>query len=174
MNIEIELSKKSVNSAIKRLRQLEKNYPSIKKLFIRRSLEYIQERAKINIQSYEAETQASGRKTWYTPTGELMNSWVIDETIGLLSNVCDHAAWYEYGTGSVGASNPHPKKREGYEYDVNNHGADGWWFKFEDEWRWIRGMKAHPYLHNAVKDYIHTNKYKEIFRNAVSEIEKGL
>lgn len=42
----------------------------------------------------------------------------------------DNVDWFEYGTGIVGQRNPHPEaSMNNYEYDVNNHGSKGWWYK---------------------------------------------
>lgn len=38
----------------------------------------------------------------------------------------DEVFYYEYGTGIVGSQNPHPD--DPWEYDVNGHGEDGWYY----------------------------------------------
>lgn len=38
----------------------------------------------------------------------------------------DYAIFVEYGTGIVGANNPHPEPAAGWTYDYNNHGEAGW------------------------------------------------
>ena len=173
MIIDIELSKKSVFNAQKRLKRLKAIYPLIRKEFIKRSLAYIKEVARQNIVQFIAETNSS----WYESTGTLERSWIsyVDEIEGVLENICEYAAWYEYGTGIVGASMSHPNASErGYQYDTNNHGTQGWVYTYEGQKHWTSGMKAHPYLHNADMTYITTKKYKEIFREVVKEAEKGL
>jgi len=36
----------------------------------------------------------------------------------------DEVFYFEYGTGVIGESNPHPK--DPWDYDINNHGENGW------------------------------------------------
>lgn len=167
MNITIELSQKSVKEAQRRLRALKKKYPWIKREFVKRSLDFIETEARKNIIMFEAESQPS----WYTPKGDLLNSWRKNIAQGLLENVCDHAAWYEYGTGIVGAGT-HPNTRGGYLYDTSGNGASGWVFFAEGDYHWTAGMKAHPYLHNAINTYIYSRVYRKIFQDVVAEVEK--
>ena len=172
MNVDIELSKKSVFEAQKKLLRLKAIYPLIRKEFIKRSLAYIEEEARQNIQRFISETDSS----WYVSTGTLERSWIsyVDEIQGVLENICEYASWDEYGTGIVGANSPHPSLRDGYEYDSKGHGTQGWVYEVDGEKHWTSGMKAHPYLHNAVMTYIATQKYKQIFREVVAEAERGL
>ena len=42
------------------------------------------------------------------------------------------AKMLEYGTGYIGASTPHQEEVENWEYDVNGHGVQGWFYKGAD------------------------------------------
>lgn len=170
MKINIELSKKSIDEAIKKLNKLKTKYPWIKSEFVKRSLIFIESEANKNIKLFIAETNSA----WYQSTGKLESSWIHDVAHGILENICDYAMWYEYGTGIVGANNSHPSLKPEYVYDMNNHGENGWSFTYEGERYFTKGMKSHPYLHNAVSTYIRTKKYKEIFKSVVAEAEKGV
>lgn len=97
-------------------------------------------------------------------TGDLENSiyGYYDPTsrIGYVIAGSAHAFYVEYGTGIVGAQNPHPEpERAAWEYDVNNHGNDGWYYYpgdgsglFSDKsaLAWTRGMPARPFMYNTL------------------------
>lgn len=44
---------------------------------------------------------------------------------------CDYAIYVEFGTGIVGSENPHPNPSR-WQYDVNQHGDEGWWYKTDN------------------------------------------
>lgn len=57
-----------------------------------------------------------------------INVTIIGDSI-LLSATSDYVMFIEYGTGIRGQENPHPKANiDGWEYDVNEHGDEGWWY----------------------------------------------
>lgn len=68
-----------------------------------------------------------------------------------------YAAYVEYGTGIVGAGlkeggSEHPTAgMDGWDYDVNNHGEDGWWyFDFtRSKWQWTAGQPAKPFMYDT-------------------------
>lgn len=70
----------------------------------------------------------------------------------------------EFGTGIIGASNPHPEAGlNSWNYDSNNHGEDGWWYPSEygkkgkrkyqtksGDWlAWTQGMEARPFIYDT-------------------------
>ena len=79
---------------------------------------------------------------------------------GLETEYGSYAMFVEYGTGIVGASAPHPEAN-GYDYDVNSHGAHGWyypapwgWVEAEDGTKlaWTQGMPSRPFMYNTMRD----------------------
>jgi len=87
---------------------------------------------------------------------------------GIIINMgAEYAMYVEFGTGLVGANNPHPNPSfngEDWEYDVNEHGEKGWWYpttaddpnptkKYsasEDMWfAKTKGMPARPFMYNT-------------------------
>lgn len=79
-----------------------------------------------------------------------------------------YAAFVEYGTGIIGADNPHPEPQE-WEYDTNGHGMAGWFYPVSDNpqskaWHpdgrkaagvklaWTRGMPARPFMYNTLRE----------------------
>ena len=68
----------------------------------------------------------------------------------------DHAAFVEFGTGVVGARNPHVRNPGtgpspvGWAYDVNNHGDAGWMYPGDDgHLHWTKGMPSRPYMYDT-------------------------
>ncbi len=80
-------------------------------------------------------------------------------------------AWYaifvEFGTGVVGSNNPHPDP-QGWAYDVNGHGDDGWvYFNERDgKWHWTAGMPSRPFVYNTGEELQKLCRViaKEVFR----------
>lgn len=89
-------------------------------------------------------------------SGELASSisWEYDkaENKGVIKVGADYAIFVEFGTGIVGANSPHPEP-ESWNYDVNNHGENGWWyydFK-QDRFRWTKGQPASAFVYRALE-----------------------
>lgn len=84
-------------------------------------------------------------------TGELVGSikGEADGNEGVIRADCGHAAYVEFGTGVVGARNPHPV---GWAYDVNGHGDAGWMYPGDDgHYHWTKGMPARPYMYDTAQ-----------------------
>ena len=100
-------------------------------------------------------------------SGELKNSitWEFDETKqkGIIKVGAAHSIFVEYGTEIVGANSPHPELKEGYTYDVNNHGMKGWLY-FDDKQnhlRWTRGQKASAFVYKTT-EFLRNEADKEV------------
>lgn len=83
-------------------------------------------------------------------TGELENSiqGVFDPETGrgAIFTDCGYAVYVEFGTGIKGARASHPEAGDqGYAYDVNGHGLEGWWY-YTDELHWTQGMPSRPFM----------------------------
>ena len=77
----------------------------------------------------------------------------------------DSAVYIEFGTGIVGAGQPHPQpSREAWIYDINGHGIAGWWYPTTESDRnptkyfsknyggwlaWTQGVKSRPFLYET-------------------------
>lgn len=90
-----------------------------------------------------------------TESGELAGSitWEYDteKKTGRIKIGSDYAIFVEYGTGIVGASNPHPEPAPGWSYDVNEHGEKGWtyWDAKQQRYRWTRGQPASAFVYRT-------------------------
>lgn len=96
-----------------------------------------------------------------------IDSWALQSSIHAETNgatgavVADagHAAFVEFGTGVVGASDPHPNPGlAGWKYDVNEHGEKGWWYPGKDgKLHWTKGMASRPFMYDTsiqIRDYV--------------------
>lgn len=92
-----------------------------------------------------------------------INVTIIGDSI-LLSATSDHVMFIEYGTGIRGQENPHPKADiDGWEYDVNEHGDEGWWYPTTmadpnptkrisangDIYAWTKGHMSRPFMYET-------------------------
>lgn len=146
---------------------MSEKMPEVNRVFIRKSVDYLDEHARNHLAN-------SIGHSWYIPSGALMSSFqkVYDTEFGRLFNDYFTAQWVEYGTGIVGQGT-HPESN-GYQYDVNNHGDDGWVYRDKNgQYHFTRGMEAHRYMYNALIDYI-TTGYKECFSKAFDEVLGGV
>ena len=83
---------------------------------------------------------------------------------GKLSANVEYAAYVEFGTGIVGAEEPHPDaKNQGWDYDRNHHGNAGWYYPSENgKWipkegkykgkrmAWTKGQPARPFMYSTM------------------------
>ena len=90
-------------------------------------------------------------------TGELLDSiehGVFDRKsgFGIIKATAYYAIFVEYGTGMIGAMNPHPEAGEaGWDYDVNGRGEKGWiYYGWDFKKHWTRGMPSRPFMYNTM------------------------
>jgi hypothetical protein len=85
----------------------------------------------------------------------------------------EYAGYVEYGTGIVGASNPHPNPSEWEDfmgYDVNGHGDEGWkYIDANGKLRWTAGQPSRPIVYKTGK-WANT-QITRIFRKHIRRIE---
>lgn len=174
---ETHLSISSLNEMVKRLENREKNYPKIAKNIANRlSSEMLDEVKQV--------TSPHGGKP-YKDT-ELIPATLEGNTATAgIKNTTDKAYFNEFGTGIVGSQHPHIAEeltKEGYKYDVNNHGEAGWWYptteddpnptkkEVDNGWiAWTKGLPAQKAFYEALK--IAEERFIEVGRE---ELEKGV
>ena len=90
-------------------------------------------------------------------TGELVSSIEGYFSPSAGAGIIRAGAWYavfvEYGTGVVGAQSPHPDP-QGWSYDINGHGEDGWVYFNDRDQRWHRtsGFQSRPFMYETGKE----------------------
>lgn len=89
-------------------------------------------------------------------SGELASSisWDFDskQNKGTIKIGADYAIFVEFGTGIVGANSPHPEP-ENWQYDVNSHGENGWWYfdEKQNRLRWTKGQEASAFVYKTLE-----------------------
>lgn len=83
---------------------------------------------------------------------ESLQAAMLNDKEGIITTGVMYAIFVEYGTGAVGAVQPHPEPN-GYQYDTNGHGLDGWVYRGSDgKFHWTAGMAARPFMYNTLRD----------------------
>lgn len=91
-------------------------------------------------------------------TGELMSSiqgyYSPTHQVGIIQAGSLYAVFVEFGTGVVGAGQPHPSPPVSWTYDVNEHGNSGWWYYDADKGtlRWTKGFRSRPFMYNTARE----------------------
>ena len=139
------LSEESIDALIDTLKGIKKSKQKMASEITRLSLhqmkDYAQERVRKTV-----------GKTGYPPTGELEQNFQIkrNRSKGTLKNVHPNSAAVEFGTGIVGESSPHPLAGEqSYQYDVNEHGEQGWDYGENHEFH-TQGEVAHRFMYDSI------------------------
>lgn len=156
--IAFSLDKNEINRAIKELERFSDKFNENITRFIEKLSERGVEISKIQILSLGA-----------IDTGQLLSSMRTmmykEDNRGIVFTDCPWAAFVEFGTGVVGAENPHPTLP--WAYDVNNHGNAGWvyWNDQENGFRWTKGMSSRPFMYNTAQQLLREaeNIAREVF-----------
>lgn len=158
-HIDIELTKSSLNNAIKEVNRFKAQLTESMNDLVQRLTEEGASVAKIQVASMEA-----------VDTGELEGSiygyYDPQTRIGYVIAGAAHAFYVEYGTGPIGAENPHPDPgTANWEYAIGDHirpgpgGQMGWWydksgdgvFSGDGSYRWTRGQPSRPFMFNTLQ-----------------------
>lgn len=154
--INLRLNESSIDAAIRDIRAYRDKAQKAAEEIVRKLTEQGVSLAKLNASYMDI-----------YDSGELVNG--IDSQYsggkGFVVSTATHSVFCEFGTGVVGANNPHPEIAiAGWRYDVNQHGELGWWYIGKDgESHWTKGMPSRPYMYETAK----------MLRNMVVPIAKG-
>lgn len=144
--IRFSLSEKEITRVIKDIEKYKRELTEKVNLLIGELTDYGVEVAKAQVRELGA---------WYT--GELESSikgyFSPSAGVGIIKAGAPYAVYVEFGTGIVGKTSPHPDKPEGWQYDINDHGDDGWWYFNDNTGRtqWTKGMPSRPFMYNTAR-----------------------
>ena len=142
--IKLKLSTNSINQALKEVKAYQKKVEKAADDLVRRLTEQGVSLAQLNASYMEI-----------YDTGELLRGIESQYKgkIGFVVSTATHSIFCEFGTGIVGAQNPHPEVAiAGWRYDVNEHGQLGWWYIGRDgKSHWTKGMPSRPYMYETAK-----------------------
>jgi hypothetical protein len=143
--IRCTLDRKEIDRAIKELKQYKQEFIKKCNQLVQELTEYGVDVAKVEVTQLDA-----------VYTGELRNSiegyFSPSTGVGIIRAGAYYAVYVEFGTGVVGSQSPHPNPN-GYQYDVNQHGDEGWVYYDDDsgEFRWTKGFKSRPFMYNTAR-----------------------
>lgn len=142
--IKISLNEDSINAALKELKAYHKKVKQAAAKLVKMLTEQGVEIAQLNVSDMKA-----------VDSGELYNSIFAkyEGDAGFVVADATHAAFVEFGTGTMGKNSPHPQIAvAGWHYDVNNHGELGWWYVGRDgQYHWTKGMPSRPYMYQTAQ-----------------------
>jgi hypothetical protein len=143
--IKFKLNERDIDRAIKEVRKFKKEFLEKCNRLVEELTDYGVEVAKIKVAQLDA-----------VYTGELMNSiegyFSPTYGVGIVKAGAYYAAYVEFGTGVVGSQSPHTNPN-GWQYDVNQHGDEGWIYYDDDsgEFRWTKGFKSRPFMYETAR-----------------------
>lgn len=162
--IVLTFSRKSINNAIKKLRQEQKYIDEHIDMFL-------EELAKRGVEIAKDQITTLGA----IDDGELLNSMsmrkgdaVQNGSVWYIYTACEHAPFVEFGTGIAGVwGGDHPNASAiGWQHDTHDHGYEGWNYIGDDNRKhWTLGMPYRPFMYNTTLELnkIITDVAKEVF-----------
>ena len=162
-NIEFSLNRSSINRAIREIQACKKQLAEAMNALVRELAEQGAQVARMQVASFDA-----------VDSGELEHSiygyYDPESRIGYVIAGAAHAFYVEYGTGPVGAENPHPEpERAGWQYAIGDHifttktGKVGWVYNAGSNgvfgfaelsggkgWAFTEGQPARPFMYNTL------------------------
>lgn len=152
--IKLKLNTESINQALKELKAYQKKVEKFRSDVLAAATELGVEEAKslaLYMNAYDS--------------GDLVNGIVAEyhDGKGYIHSTAMHSMFVEMGTGVVGKENP-GDTIPGWEYDVNEHGEEGWFYYGKDGKRhWTKGMPSRPFMYDTT----------QILRQSIPWIAKG-
>lgn len=143
--IRFTLDRKEIDRAIKELKQFKTEFLKKCNQLVQELTEHGVDVAKVEVTQLDA-----------VYTGELRNSiegyFSPTTGVGIIKAGAYYAVYVEFGTGVVGSRSAHPNP-QGYQYDVNSHGDEGWVYYDDDsgQFRWTKGFKSRPFMYNTAR-----------------------
>lgn len=142
--VNVSLSTKSINAAIREVERFKQDVIRKARLLVEKLTDYGVEIAKINVIEMGAVFSgelASSIEGYYSPA----------LGAGFIRANAQYACFVEFGTGVIGKGNPHPTP-QGWKYDVNEHGNKGWFYFKDGQWHWTKGMESRPFMYETAKE----------------------
>ena len=173
---------KGINQVINNLKKIKKSDNAIDILFIRKSLEWIRDKANENLDKRTHHFFGSEARNW--------NLRVITfggDSLGVLENQDMNSGAIEFGIGIKGlSSNMSEYGRDNYADIDSKYAFDlpspykndkGYWRFYEprtDRWYRINGYEGKSFLYDALMEYKQNNMWHIIYQQAFDEIMRSV
>ena len=148
--ISFSLGEKSINQAIRDIEKYRED-------FIRKCNELIKQLTDHGYEFAKMEVLRLGAFDTGNLADSIQGYFDSESRVGFVFT--GMGAWYamyvEYGTGVVGATEPHPASGDhGWVYDANHHGENGWVYFNDREGKVMRtkGQPSHPFMYNTFRE----------------------
>lgn len=189
MRIKIDLSKKSIENAIKKIKEVQKKVQKdLPRVYLEKCVEFIKFNANANLKSHYISLDIVEKieKSWTTEY--VSNNYIR------LANTEDTATYLEFGVGIVGQENKHSVSASaGYKYNIPTKykKEDGSWRFYLEESESVdlnvgtynvsytqngkkkvitKGSPANMYLFKAMKSFETSGAYKTLWEQAKAEV----
>lgn len=189
MHINIDLSKKSIENAIKQIKAVQKKVQTeLPRVYLQKCVEWIKNTANFNLKTHYLSDDIVSKIENAWDTEYLSNNYIR------LINTEDTATYLEFGVGIVGQENRHTvATNAGYKYNVPSEykKEDGSWRFYLEEGEGVdlnvgtynvyytkngkkkvvtKGSPANMFLFKAMKEFETSGKYKELWEQAKAEV----
>ena len=166
MRIKVKLSSTSIREAKKKVEDYRKD---------------LERKTRLLVQTLVDEGFLKAREFVPVDTGVAQSSiigYVNSDTGKGIIRAGEYCSFIEFGTGVVGASNPHPSAEylaamqwayaSGKMIFTTKDGKTGWFYPTKDgEWRFTQGMPSRPFMYDTVQYLLQEYKRiaKEVFKD---------
>lgn len=158
--INMTLDPKSIAKAIKEVRQFQDDLKEMCMDLAAKLTAEGAEIAKMQVVALDA-VMTSGLES------SIRGIYYRNEHCGIISTDVPYAVYVEFGTGMVGDITFHDLSGAPnieWNYDINGHGEEGWWYPAPWGWwiptkgkyagepmAWTQGMPARPFMYNTLR-----------------------
>lgn len=139
------LDLKSIERAIQAVKDLQGDLGKAMTELIRQLTEKGVEFAKMELVAFPKPAYDTGALS------DSLQGAMLSDREGIVTTGVMYAAFVEYGTGIIGKNLPHPDPN-GWEYDVNGHGIDGWIYAADGQFHHTLGYESRPFMYNTLRD----------------------
>lgn len=165
---------KGLNKVINNLNNIKNNIKNIDYEFINLSLEWVANKANINL-----DKRLNNPPHFF---GSSARSWTkkIYSTFGILENNDMNSASIEFGIGRKGKEKPNLQALEnGYVYDKPSEFKDdngNWVFQDVYTGLWIKfnGYEGKSFLYDTFSEYMLSNEWQKLYKIAFDKTMKGI
>ena len=168
---------KGLAKVVNNLKKIQNSAIDIDTLFIRKSLEWIRDRANINLDNRSTHFWGSEARLWNIK---------IYATYGILENQDMNSGAIEFGIGLEGAKSDLSEYNRTYSdidsryaYDLPSEYKDdkGYWTFHDartDRWLTFRGYMGKSFLYDALMEYKQNKMWVKLYQEAFDEIMRSI
>lgn len=160
--VSMSLNPNSIQNAIDELKTYRSKLVELKTEVVKGAVSRGVDLARSYVQimdAYESGSLLNHIEPIYTDSGK-----------GYVFSGAPHSAFVEFGTGLRGSQNPHPTPPQGWAYDVNEHGEQGWVYydSYRGKFFVTRGAPSAPFMYLTAKQL--KSETASLVKDAIKEV----